>query len=1053
MKEVSKKDLVDLIAAIPDGSEKRRLVSQLLGTGELTEDDIASLVVRDIEINAGLYGDILRGDPLLQFLWQRFREHPTYLARALVRARPDVFYSYGFAFRLVVKLKADLGPVLIAPVRPGNEYMVSRYMKELPELIQKDLLGLDIECRFREVLFFMTRDQQLGFEFIDEAITAAASDYDHEVYNKVRAKCEHLWRMQFPGFVTELHGQIFPSFHVRWWLDQVENVSRALNMGDTSTHKTAFSVIAMHQFARGRTLIVCPPHARPNWGREVGSYFFDPVADRTLVVRNRKDAGRIKDSAAEFTVVGYSTLIEEGVVEALEAAGFTGFVWDECHYGSHLTGSAPSQRAVACARLIRNLPLKRLLALSATPLENDVREFAPIAAAMRPDIFPTAEEFESARLDDPRFLREFFAQNIVEVGAHEVRDLPRIQPLPWEDLFSPVFIDMNLAHATIYNRIKEDTETVLAPAQKAARLLLTAIHPHAVRGLYPWAHQHKDDFERWQLSSKLTWLKERVTRELEAGSKVVIASGIYAEGITRPGEDADDEIWVGKLLKEWFASARVLILDGTVSQTVDQTGSSDRDRLIARWRNEPEPVVLLVSTRACPDAVNLSVPATPRVKKLFVTALSYPWVPWKQFLGRFWRDGLGVPMEYAVPILRGTIDEALLRLVVRKWWIQQLFRAQVPLTDEEWRDLDRKIDLRRLAEEARTSIEKVNIIGSMMRGRGEQGVLDVLSDVYGVSTNGAVFAQAFMAIQDTGTSGNIARFMRPVIKKLIEQGLVHPEGILDAGCGLLTLERFCDLPVHGVDLNSNMIELARSHSNHRGKNAEVGFLSKLREDWTGKFELTVASLVLDWTSLLKDPSKSGLPERLAILAELVRVTHPHGRIWITATHQSMNEETLNSWVKACTAQGFQIIDDLTGLVRATDSVSRNEHPFAFWSLCFTPNGRRLSSRTPNSFRYLFEVERVKVKRGENRDTKMPPLERRQTAHVDFEIVQTSGAVQTTDEAAIQAATREVERLAKASDLHGWCFHNPPTLDLDWRVLAELHRRGVLNEELQRRNKE
>lgn len=1048
MKAIKKSDLLNLVASLADFGQKRALITSLVENRELTEEDVAALILRDVEQNSGLYAKTIQGEPTLQFLWERFQAYPQYLARALVRARPDLFYLYGFAFRLVMKLKADLGPVLIAPQRPTSEYNVSVFMKELPDLVQRDLIGLDRECRFREALFFMSRDTSLGFEFIDEAETRAETAYERDVQKEVRSYCERLLALQFPDFVSEVHGQVFPSFHVRWWIDQVLEKPRVLNIGDTSTHKTAFSTIATHHYGCRRTLVLCPPHARPNWMREINRYFSNPD-ERVFLLRNSREVSQLGSNKAEYTVVGYSTLIEKGVVEALTAARFEGLIWDECHYGNNVAGSEPAQRATACATIIRELPLKRILALSATPFENEIKELGSIAAVMQPEVFPTAESFRNARTEDPRFVREFFAEHIVEVAAYEVRDLPPITPKPWEDLFAPVLIDTLPGHRNLYEWVKEDTEKVLTPAQKVARLLLTTTHPHKVQPYYPWTKEQQEVFSRWDLSTKLVWLKERVTRELEEGAKVVVATGIHVEGITRPGDD-EDEIWVGRLLQEWFGNDAVLILDGTVSQAVGRDGSSDRDRLITRWRSDPSARILLVSMRACPDAVNLSVPALPGIKKLFITALCYPWVPWKQFLGRFWRDGQGVPVEYAVPVLRGTIDEALLNLVAYKWHLQQLFRAQVPLTEEEWQFLNGKMDLRQLAEAARSNIEKVNIIGALVRGRGEESVLDVLRDAYGTSTNGDVFARAFLATQDTGTSGNIARFMRRVITKFIEQGLVHAEGILDAGCGLLTLERFLDLPVYGVDLNSNMIGLARDHSNHQGKNACVGFLSRLTEEWREKFELTVVSLVLDWTSLSKKSERNDLPERLAILSELVRVTHPYGRIWITATEQSMDQEILDTWIQALATQGFTIVEELTGLVCATDHKRSGAKAFAFWSLCFTPNGNPLSTRDVEAFRFKFETERVKVKRGSKGDSKTPPQETHRTGHTEFEIVERSGSVHTTDEAALRATVHEVGRLANVSDLKGWKFHQPPSVNLDWRILTALQARGALDDELHRR---
>ena len=180
----------------------------------------------------------------------------------------------------------------------------------------------------------------------------------------------------------------------------------------------------------------------------------------------------------------------------------------------------------------------------------------------------------------------------------------------------------------------------------------------------------------------------------------------------------------------------------------------------------------------------------------------------------------------------------------------------------------------------------------------------------------------------------LAPEMREAILRLEEDGLVHAEGILDAGCGPLTLERYLDQSVHGIDMNPHMIELARTHSPWQGKNARVGYLSELPEEWTGKFELTVASLVLHWTSLRH--VRGTLPDRMRILQQLVRITHPHGYVWLTFPLSVMTQPVLARWVRAFSRMGFVIIKELTGLVRARDVVAR-KRPFMFWSIYFSPN--------------------------------------------------------------------------------------------------------------------
>ncbi len=1040
---LTKRELLELVASLPEWELKRELINRVVKSGEFSELDVAEILVYDIEANSAEFEETIKSDTFLEFLWRRFHTRPRYLARALVRYRPDVFYTTGFAFRLILKLRANLGPVLIKGQQGGKgAEEVSRYIAELPEMTRSDILELDQESTFREHLYFMSRDPEIGLQILDEGIASADTEYERTILTQVRNRCVELLDMKFPGFVDTVGGYMFPAFHVRWWLKESEKVSRVLNSGDTGAYKTSYAVLSTQMAGCKHVLVICTAHARVNWSREIGIYFEQPDDGRVRVVRKKSD---LQSGPALYTIVGYNTLIQDGVVDALLSQSFDGLVWDEAHYGKHLSeGEGGSQRAKATARLIRGLSLTKLLALTATPWENHPKEFAAIASALRPDIFPTAESFRQARPEDPRFLRELFAGQILEVDVPEIRDLPKISPNPSEDLFGAVPIQASARHLKVYEHVRESGDVFgeyLEPSQKVARLLLAAIHPHRIQHQYEWPDDLEDSFDDWGLSTKLLWIRERTAAELKKGAKVVVATGIFTEGITYV--DDDEEIWVGDQLRQWFGEAAVLILDGSVSQAVDRDGSSERDRLIGRWRSDPEARILLVSMRSCPDSVNLSVPAMEGVSKLFLTAISYPWVPWKQFLGRFWRQGLGVPLEYAVPVLQGTLDENLLHLAEDKWEPQQLFRGMVALTPEELDRMDKEVQNRRLGEEARSDIERVNIINARMRGLGEEGAERVLQDTYGMSTNGEALAKAFLSVHGFAAPGHIARFMCRVIMRFIAEGLVHPEGIFDAGCGPLTLERYLELPVYGVDLNQHMVEIGSRASRHGGVNARVGRLSDLPKEWDGKFELTVASLVLDWTSAKQKVAGSRLPERYAILAELIRVTHPQGRIWITATQGSLTEGLLKQWVRVLRKQGFVIVPELTGLVRATDDLE-HDGDFAFWSLCFVPNGNTIFTIPKKGLTYVFEDDRIKTKRGGSGAQSSP--DKRKKVHAEFEVVQVDdGAVLDAQEAAEAASARETQRLIQKGDLSGWKFHRiPRSVRSDWRVLNELRKRGILD---------
>lgn len=1047
MERITKPRLVRLIQRMKDDQTRRSLIAILLKDGTLTEDDLAAFAAQEIEEHLDRFLAALKEDRLLQFYWERFKDYPQYLARALARLRPDLFYTYGLAFRFILKLRTDLGMVVLPPHRPGDEPLGVEPMPALVREIRQDLFALDLECRFREFLYFFSVNIVEGRALLDEEIARTSTDYDREVLTAVRERVAELLDMEFPGIVPTLNGRPFPALHVRWWIAQAHDIPRCLNIGGTGTYKTSFATLMMCRDPREHILVLCAPHARKHWSREMTTYFRKPPAIR--VIQRAKELRSRSD--ALFTVVGYSTLIRPDAVEELLAQSFDGLIMDECQYGKGVIGSESQRatRAVASQRLARELPLKRFIALSATPWENRPDELAAIATALRPDLFPTPEQFlKSGAGQSPRFLRELFADQVLEIELREISDLPPITPKPWEDLCGAEPIVMTPEHAALYRFVRdlepEDGDEGPSPIQKVQLLLQAAIHPHLLERHMDWPDELRIAFRDWRLSTKLRWLREFVSTHID-NAKIVIGTGIYVEGITRLENGDVETAFVDRLLREWFGTDHVLTIDGTVSAHANGSGKSPRDALIERWRTDPTVRVLLVSMRACPDSVNLTIPKTDGIMKLWVTTLSFGWKPWEQFLGRYWREGQGVPVEYRVPILVDSIDEDLLRLNQEKWRVQRLFRAQVPLSESEW-GLLRKSGIQQLGTLLRSSVKEVHRITSMMRGRGENGCATAYATKDGMRTNAELFAEHFVRIQEYAGSGHISRFLSRAIDEFVKAGLIRDERCLDAGCGPLTMARRRNTPWHSIDMNPHMIAAGRQLAGNLAEHARVGFLSELPEEWTGRFDLVVASLVLHFSS--RSAVRHAEPERLRILRELTRVTNPHGLLWLMWNEGYQTDETFLSWVEGFTREGFTM-HPLSGLVHATEAPTTQ--PFRCWSLLVSPDGHVPTFASTDPFRFPFELTRRKMIHGRDPDRDRPPPKdtRERKAYQYFEVRDVRTRTATADIAAARTvAVAEFQRIVAAANagktidrkLHGV----PQELASNWRVIEELQRRGILD---------
>lgn len=1035
-KKVTKQLVLDLVASLPAGEQRTQLVAQMVARGELSEGDLAALITADVERHAPDYARFMQDDALVRFLAERFRDAPEYLARALVRALPQRFWHYAFAYRMLLRLRADLGPVLIPPWRPGTGVGTGTHpIARVDDLIARDIEALDAERTTRTYLYLFSRDATVARELLAEE-RAQADAYGQRVLDRVAATFERLYAMEFHGVVPTMRGQPFPAIHVRWWIDQARDIPRVLNIGDTATFKTSFATVGLDHVGARRVLLLCAPNARANHAAEITAYFTNG-ADRVHALTSAADLPAFIRGVRshQFSIVGWHALVNPDVVDALAEAPFDAIVADEVQYGKGVSGTAPAKRAIALLRLGKKRSIQRVVACSATPWENRPEELAAVAVLLRPQDFPSPEVFARSGLTaTPRILREMFSTHVLDIELREVRDLSDITPKPWEDLFGAVAVPMVPQHRALYNRLREDA-TPRLPAAKVRLLLQTAIHPPLARNALRWSRTDGAALTDPQTSSKLVWLRQCIAERISR-AKICVATGIYATGITR-AHDAEQP-WIGDILRQWFGEDRVLIVDGTVPI------GPHRDAIIARWRTDPNARILLASMQTLPDSINLTVAKSPTVERVWVVQLASAWKPWRQFLGRFHREADAVPVAYITPTLAGTIDEDLLRFNRDKWRVQQLFRANVPLTDGEWRAVRDTHTGGRLREVLRSPVESVNIIGTLMRGRGEMACSDVYASPYGMGTHAEAFAQHFLATERGSTADNVAQFQAKAIRDRMANGMLTPDRICDAACGLLRLERTLGQPVSGVDMNAWMLNLARPHSAYGGRNAIVGRLSALPKEWDGRFYLTVCSIALDWTSLAA--ANGGEPERVRVLRELARITHPHGLLWLMFREGDLDATRAEAWCTAFRRSGWSVDAHLTGLIRATDGPG--ERHFACWSLAVAPDGHALGALDPDALRFAWEVGHMRVQR-QTRGGRADATSRAGIVHEAFAVEPLGRTVLVPDTVAVTASvTDELDRwlrsIAVGRTVDRTASLSPARLaHLDWRRLQRLVDLGVL----------
>jgi SAM-dependent methyltransferase len=994
------KELLRIVHTSVPADERARFYKLLLDTGQIFDSQLAELDAEVARTEGPRIIQKLEREGVLAFVNSVFGGSDQYRARALVTLMPEEFYSIGLAARICIGLKANQGEILVGPRRPINRRAIeTQPLKNLAQFVQDQIRELAIECWFRVYLPVFARNFDEGMSFLKQDLAAAPNDFEERVLSGVLNLVEQLAAMRFPGVVESLHGFVFPALHVRWWLHQTRNQQRLLNMADTGAYKTSHGVLATHEVGCEHTLVLTPAHARENWAREIPLYFVDPVDVRVVTSRRQLDGL----APGRFTIVGYP-LLNPDTAQQLVAMGFDGLIQDECHLGKNVFEKDSEgngiKRAQGCLTLIQQLQLKRYVALSATPWENRPQELAAIAVALKPELFPDATRFVASGVhNSPRLVRELFATQIVEIELDEIRDLPPVTPSVRQDLFAAVPLTMNAAQRKIYEYVLNDPR-VLPSHEKVLRLLLAAVHPPRLLDYGPWPEWMRQQLCNWSCSSKLVWIMERISERI-ATDKIVVACGLYAEGITRLSEDKNQDItMVAQLLRDWFGDQAVVVIDGEVSLRRGRRGASPREEAIQRWRTDPTARILLVYMDATREGINLSVGDLPGVERVTLMTLSLGWVPPQQFIGRFNRHGQATPIERMVPVLTETIDDALLHLNREKRRLFRLFKS-APLTDDELADLATHGDagLERLAYRPDESLRSII---TRMRKQGEEANLAILEEKFGATTYAQKYVQAFAELWEKTLANNIANFMRPILTEYLSLGVLTADECLDAGCGLLRLARTINAPCYSVDFNPEMITAAREIAPALAVNASVARLSQLPADWTGKFKLVVASLVMDMTTL---EVRSGTePDRLRILRELVRVCHPNGKIWLTWTEQEHDEKTFAAWCNALRAEGYTVALE-SGLVRATD---KPEHHCAFWSLVFTPHGKRPRFADSQALRHLYETVRV-VRKSGRRNGKISTQIDRGEQHHEFEVERVVYGLLPNNEAVVKSVLESEQR--------------------------------------------
>ncbi|RBY87779.1 DEAD/DEAH box helicase [Blastococcus sp. TF02A-30] len=417
--------------------------------------------------------------------------------------------------------------------------------------------------------------------------------------------------------------------------------------------KTAQALLAAEAADAYPLLVVVPNVVKTNWARETG--IWTPNRPATVV----QGDGETVDGFADVVVVNYEVLDRH--VGWLGNFGFRGMVVDEAHFIKNKT-SQRSQHVLALSQRIRERTVRPLLmALTGTPLINDIEDFLAIWQFLGwiDDSKPLGElldALEDTGLTpaDPGFYaaarRAVIDQGIVRRRKVDVAsDIParRIADIPVE-LDGAAGRSIRAAERDLARRLVARYDTAMA--NRATTLDVDAIDMELVRRV---ARSELKEAQNGESGENVFSMMRRI------GSAKAGLAADYAAQLAR---SAGKVVFFAKHVDVMDAAEESLSRQGVSYSSIrgDQTPSV-RQKNIDAFVNDPDVAVAVCSLTAAGVGLNLQV-----ASNLVLAELSWTDAEQTQAIDRSHRIGQTEPVTAWRIIAAQTLDARIAELIDSK---------------------------------------------------------------------------------------------------------------------------------------------------------------------------------------------------------------------------------------------------------------------------------------------------------------------------------------------------------------------------------------------------
>jgi superfamily II DNA or RNA helicase len=417
--------------------------------------------------------------------------------------------------------------------------------------------------------------------------------------------------------------------------------------------KTAQALLAAEAAGAYPLLAVVPNVVKTNWAREAG--LWTPTRSATVVHGD----GHSVDAFSDVVVVNYEVLDRH--VGWLGTFGFRGMVVDEAHFIKNKS-SQRSQHVLALSQRIRSRTVRPLLmALTGTPLINDIEDFLAIWEFLgwiddeEPgDVLMAALERNELTPADPGF---YPAARTAVIGLGVVRrrkvdvaaDIParRIADLPVE-LEGALGRSVREAERALTRRLVKRYESALAARDPG--VVVTGIDHELVRRVATWERQDSDDTKTEDNVFTMMRRIGQAKAGLAADYAAQLARNVGKVVLFAKHVDVMDEA------EKTFAQRGL----GYTSIRGDQTPRA-RQKAIDAFTNDPDVAVVVCSLLAAGVGLNLQVSSN-----VVLAELSWTDAEQTQAIDRVHRIGQDQPVTAWRIIAAQTIDARIAELIDSK---------------------------------------------------------------------------------------------------------------------------------------------------------------------------------------------------------------------------------------------------------------------------------------------------------------------------------------------------------------------------------------------------